>query len=121
GVFDFFVDSTDPNVQADWFVTGDGPYATTAGIGASLLLLFVLAGIVQGTLSGDVGGMLHRIGLELPISVAGMVGLVTATQILVRLTDALAEQILGNFQDDIAEFGTVVATLTHLSGGTSTA
>jgi hypothetical protein len=121
GVFEFFLDSTDPNVQADWFVTGDGPYATTAGIGASLLLLFVLAGIVQGTLSGDVGGMLRRIGLELPISVAGMVGLVTVTQILVRLTDALSEQILGNFQDDIAEFGTVVATLTHLSGGTSTA
>jgi type IV secretion system protein TrbL len=121
GIFEFFLDSTDPNVQADWFVSGDGPYATTAGIGASLLLLFVLAGIVQGTLSGEVGGMLRRIGLELPISVAGMVGLVTVTQILVRLTDALSEQILGNFQDDIAEFGTVVATLTHLSGGTSTA
>ncbi|MGH9185998.1 MAG: hypothetical protein ACRD0U_09320 [Acidimicrobiales bacterium] len=29
GVFNFFIDSTDPNVQADWFVTGDGPYATT--------------------------------------------------------------------------------------------
>jgi hypothetical protein len=121
GVFNFFLDSTDPNVQADWFVAGDGPYATTAGIGASLLLLFVLAGIVQGTLSGDVGGMLRRIGLELPVSVAGMVGLVTVTQILVRLTDALSGEVLGNFQDDITEFGAVVATLSHLSGGTSTA
>ena len=121
GVFNFFLDSTDPNVQADWFITGDGPYATTVGIGASLLLLFVLAGIVQGTLSGDVGGMLRRMGLELPISIIGMVGLVTVTQILVQLTDALSGEVLGNFQDDISEFGAVVATLSHLNGGTSTA
>ena len=121
GVFNFFLDSTDPNVQADWFITGDGPYATTVGIGASLLLLFVLAGIIQGTLSGDVGGMLRRMGLELPISIIGMVGLVTVTQILVQLTDALSGEVLGNFQDDISEFGAVVATLSHLNGGTSTA
>jgi type IV secretion system protein TrbL len=121
GVFNFFLDSTDPNVQADWFITGDGPYATTVGIGASLLLLFVLAGIIQGTLSGDVGGMLRRMGLELPISIIGMVGLVTVTQILVQLTDALSGEVLGNFQDDISDFGAVVATLSHLNGGTSTA
>lgn len=121
GVFNFFLDSTDPNVQADWFITGDGPYATTVGIGASLLLLFLLAGIVQGTLSGDVGGMLRRMGLELPISIIGMIGLVTVTQILIQLTDALSGEVLGNFQDDISEFGAVVATLSNLNGGTSTA
>lgn len=121
GVFNFFIDSTDPNVQADWFLTGDGPYATTVSIGASLLLLFVLAGIVQGTLSGDISGMLRRMGLELPISIIGMGGLVTITQILIQLTDALSGEVLGNFEDDIAEFGGVVATLTHLGGGTATA
>ena len=119
GVFNFFLDSTDPNVQADWFLTGDGPYATTVSIGASLLLLFVLAGIIQGTLNGDVGGMLRRIALELPVSIIGMIGLVTITQLLIRLTDALSGHVLGNFQDDISEFGAVVATLSHLSGGTS--
>lgn len=121
GVFNFFLDSTDPNVQADWFITGDGPYATTAGIGASLLLLFLLAGIVQGTLSGDTGGMIRRVALELPISIIGMVGLVTITQILIQLTDALSGEVMGNFQDDISEFGAVVATLSSLQGGTATA
>src|SRR3546814_2976520 len=119
GVFNFFVDSTDPNVQADWFVTGDGPYATTSSIGASLLLLFVLAGIVQGALTGDAGGMLRRIGLELPVSILGMVGLVTITQILIRVTDALSGQVLDNFQDDIASFSAVVATLSHQIGRAS--
>lgn len=121
GVFNFFLDSTDPNVQADWFLTGDGPYATTVSIGASLLLLFVLAGIIQGTLSGDVGGMLRRIALELPVSIIGMIGLVTITQLLIRLTDALSGQVLDSFQDDISEFGTVVASLDRLSGGQSSA
>ena len=121
GVFNFFLDSTDPNVQADWFITGTGPYATTVSIGATLLLLFVLAGIVQGTLNGDVGGMLRRMALDLPVSVLGMVGLVTITQALISLTDALSMHVMGNFQDDISQFGAVVASLQTLSGGTSTA
>ena len=121
GVFNFFLDSADPNVQADWFITGNGPYATTAGIGATLLLLFVLAGIVQGTLNGDVGGMVRRMALDLPVSVLGMVGLVTVTQALIRLTDALSMHVMGTFQDDISEFGAVVASLGALTGGTSTA
>src|SRR3546814_16627336 len=94
GVFNFFLDSSDPNVQADWFITGSGPYATTAGIGATLLALFVLAGIVQGTLNGDVGGMARRMALDLHVSVLGMVGLVTITQALIALTDALSMHVM---------------------------
>ncbi|RMH80573.1 MAG: hypothetical protein D6683_05050 [Actinomyces sp.] len=121
GVFNFFVDASDPNVQADWFITGDGPYATTLQIGAGLLVLFVLAGIVQGTLAGDAAGMLHRIGVELPISVLGMIGRVTITQILIRVTDALSGQVLATFQDDLADFGAVVSSLAVLSGGPASA
>lgn len=121
GVFNFFLDATSPNVQADWFISGNGPYATTVSIGASLLLLFVLAGIIQGTLSGDVGGMLRRLALELPLSIIGMIGLVTITQVLIRLTDALSGQVLSNFGDDIAKFGAVIASLTTLTGGHASA
>src|SRR3546814_693735 len=80
-----------------------------------------ISGIVQGALTGDAGGMLRRIGLELPVSILGMVGLVTITQILIRVTDALSGQVLDNFQDDIASFSAVVATLSHLSGGPASA
>jgi len=59
--------------------------------------------------------------LELPVSVLGMVGLVTIIQVLIRLTDALSGEIIGNFQDDISDFTAVILTLSHLSGGTSTA
>jgi len=121
GVFNFFLDSTDPNVQADWFVTGDGPYATTAAIGATLLVGFVLAGVAQGVIAGDVGGMLRRMALDLPVAVLGMVGLVTITQTLIQLTDALSAGLLQNFADDIGQFTAVVTSLSVLSGGTATA
>ncbi|QYG95794.1 hypothetical protein HC251_24915 (plasmid) [Iamia sp. SCSIO 61187] len=94
GVFNFFIDATDPNVQADWFITGDGPYATTVSIGGALLLLFLFAAIVQGILSADVSGMLRAIALDLPVSILGMVGLVTLTQALIALTDALSGHLL---------------------------
>ena len=121
GVFNFFLDAADPDVQADWFVAGSGPYATTVGIGATLLVLFVLAGIVQGTLSGDVGGMLRRMAVDLPFSVIGMVGLVAVTQALIRLTDVLSTEVLDNFQEDVAEFTAAVTSLSLLGGGTATA
>jgi len=121
GVFGFFVNATDPNVQADWFIGGQGPYATTAAIAATLLVFFVFAGIIQGTLSGDVGGMLRRMAVDLPVSVLGMVGLVTITQALIQLTDVLSAQVLGSFEQQISDFTTVVASLNTLSGGQATA
>ena len=81
----------------------------------------VRAGITRGALAGDVGGMLRSMVLDLPLAVIGMVGLVTITQTLIRLTDALSGGVLDNFTDDIGEFTTVITSLSVLSGGTATA
>lgn len=121
GVFHFFLDATDPNVQADWFVGPGGPYATTAAIGATLLVGFVLAGITQGVLTGDIGGMFRHIGLNLPLSVIGMVGLVTVVQALVQLTDALSTTVLERFGADVSTFTAAVGSVSALSDGTATA
>ena len=121
GVFNFFLDATDPNVEADWFQRGNGPYGTTLGIAAVLLVGFVLIGITQGVLAGDVGGMLRRVGFELPMAVLGMVGLVTVTQALVTLTDELSDGLLSRFGEDVRSFTAAVGSLSSLSGGTATA
>ena len=121
GVFNFFLDATDPNVQADWFIRGTGPYATTVGIGAVLLVGFVLIGITQGVLAGDVAGMLRRVTFELPMAVVGMVGLVTVTQALVTLTDQLSKGLLDHFGEDVQAFTSAVGSLASLTGGTATA
>jgi hypothetical protein len=121
GVFHFFVDSADPNVQADWFITGHGPYATTATIGATLLVGFVLAGIAQGVLAGDVGGMVRQMTLHLPLAVLGMVGLVSVTQLLIGVVDALSGGVLDAFAADVSSFTRAVGSIAALSGSTATA
>jgi hypothetical protein len=59
--------------------------------------------------------------LDLPLAVLGMVGLVSITQALIRLTDELSTGLLSNFRDDIEQFTTVVTSVSVLSGGTATA
>lgn len=119
GVLNFFFDATDPNVEADWFTGPGGPYAMTATIGATLLVGFVLIGITEGVLAGDLGGMARRMALNLPMSVLGMVGLVTVTQALVRLVDELSGGLLSHFQADVERMADVVASLSAVSGGTA--
>lgn len=121
GVFNFFIDSADPNVQADWFVASDGPYGTMAGVGAVLMVLFLFAGITQGVLSGDVGGMLRRVALDVPLSVLGMVGLVAGTEVLILLTDELSTAVMRHFQEDISDFTAIVTSLSRLGGSVATA
>ncbi|MDP1804069.1 MAG: hypothetical protein Q8K72_02780, partial [Acidimicrobiales bacterium] len=121
GVFNFFLDAADPNVQADWFAGPGGPFTATLSIGLALLVLCCFAGIVQGVLNGDPGGMLRRLGLELPMAVLGMTAIITVTQLLIRLTDLLSMGLIDRFQADITQFGTVVASLQQLSGGPASA
>ncbi|MBW3642827.1 MAG: hypothetical protein KY447_07935 [Actinobacteria bacterium] len=120
-VFNFFLDATEPNVQADWFLRGGGPYATTVGIAGVLLVGFVLIGITQGVLGGDVAGMLRRVGFELPVAVLAMVGLVGITQALVTLTDQLSAGLLDRFAADVERFTATVGSLSALGGGTASA
>src|SRR3546814_12326952 len=67
--------------------------------------------VCSSDLNGDVGGMLRQIGLQLPVSVIGMVGIVTFVQALVRLTDALSSGVLDRFGHSVAEFSTVISSL----------
>lgn len=115
-VFSFFFDAADPNVQADWFAGPGGPYATTAGIGATLLVGFVLVGLAQGALSGDIGVMVRQLVMQLPLAVIGITGLVTVVQALVRLTDALSSAVLARFADDARAFTNTFASAVALSG-----
>jgi hypothetical protein len=90
-------------------------------VAAALLLLFVLAGLIQGVLAGDVAGMGRRMVLDLPMAIGGMVSTGAITQLLIDLTDALSEGILSGFGTDIRSFMDGVATVGSLSGGVATA
>ena len=118
--FGFIDASTSPNVTATWFLgtAGDpGPYRMMLTLAAGLLLVFVFAGIVQGVVSGDTSGMLRRVGIDLPVAVGGMVGIVALTQTLVALTDSVSATIVGSFGTDVRAFLESVAGVSALSGG----
>jgi hypothetical protein len=123
-IFGFISASTSPNVASSWFVgdsTHAGPYRVMVGVAATLLLVFVFAGIIQGVVAGDTGGMLRRIAVDLPFAIAGMVGLVVFTQTLIDLTDQLSAGILSSFGDDVRHFMDNVAHVGQLTGGVATA
>lgn len=123
-VFGFIDTSTSPTVTAAWFrgdSTATGPYRVMLGIAAALLLVFVFAGLVQGTLAGDSAGMVRRMVLDLPIAVAGMVSTVTVTQLLIDLSDGLSDAILAGLGTDIRSFMDGIATVGNLTGGVATA
>jgi type IV secretion system protein TrbL len=123
-IFGFISASTSPNVTSTWFVgdtSHDGPYRVMVGVAALLLLVFVFAGIIQGVLAGDTGGMLRRIGVDLPFAIGGMLGLVVFTQTLIDLTDQLSAGILASFGDDVRHFMDNVAQVGQLTGGVATA
>jgi type IV secretion system protein TrbL len=123
-VFGFIDTSTSPTVTAAWFVgdgSRDGPYRVMLTVAATLLLLFVFAGLIQGVLAGDVAGMGRRMVLDLPLAVGGMVSTVAITQLLIDLTDALSDGILSGFGTDIRSFMDGVATVGTLTGGVATA
>ena len=117
GVFNFFLHAADPDVSAPWFSGGGGPYTTMVGVAGLLMAGFLLVGITQGVLAGDVGGMVRRIGVEAPMATLGMVGLVGLTQVLVRITDGLSQGLLGHFGTDVHSFTATVGTLAGLGGG----
>jgi len=123
-VFGFIDTSTSPDVTAPWFLgdgTRGGPYGVMLGIAVPLLLLFVFAGLIQGVVTGDTAGMARRMLLDLPTAVGGMVATVAITQVLIDLTDAISESILGGFGTDIQSFMARIATVGQLTGGVATA
>lgn len=108
-VFEFFSTATSPNLEADWFRAG--PYATTTTIAAVLMVAFVFAGVIQGVLAGDTGGLIRLVTVEVPLSVLAMVGLVGGVQLLIAVTDALADGLMARFGQDMTQFRDLVTAI----------
>lgn len=104
GVVNFLLTSARPDVESAWFSGPNSPYATVRNIAAVLLLGFVLLGIIQGLMAGDVGGMIRRIAADLPAAVLGMVATTVVVGKLLELTDALSAAVLTNSDGQAVHF-----------------
>ena len=92
GVFGQLIDrimtSTTPDLNAGWY--RDGPYAKMLAVATFMTAIMVVLGICQAVASGDPGGVVRRVVVQLPGAVLGIAVLVMVTTFGIALTDALS-------------------------------
>jgi len=110
-VLGFFWDAAEPDLTGAWFYGTDAPYWHMVALSMPLLLAFFLAGVIQGVLKGDVGGMVRMALLRLPGSVLGMGVTVVLADALLEATDDMSASLLAGFRDDVEQVAVVLARL----------
>ncbi|MEZ5378258.1 MAG: hypothetical protein R2733_17270 [Acidimicrobiales bacterium] len=118
GVVDFLLNSSSPNLTSAWFSGAGSPFATVRNIAGLMLLAFLFLGLIQGLMAGDVGGMVRRVAMDLPMAIIGMAATTIVVDRLLALTDALSATVLQSTDAQavnyLAGFG---VTVSGLSGG----
>jgi hypothetical protein len=104
GVLNFLKTSARPDVTDAWFSGANSPYAAVRNVSAVLLIAFLLAGIIQGLMAGDVGGMFRRVAMDAPLAVLGMIGTTVIVDLLLDLTDAMSTSVLGGGEGEAVRF-----------------
>lgn len=117
GALNFLKTSARPDLTAPWFTDAGSPFAAVRNLGAVLLVVFLLAGIIHGLIVGDVAGMLRRIAFDAPLAVLGMVGVTVVVDLLLDLTDAMSTAVLGGSDGDALKFLTTFGVQAHSATG----
>ena len=121
GVLNFLKTAARPDVTDAWFSGSGSPYAAVRNVSAVLLLAFLLAGIIQGLMAGDIGGMIRRVSVDAPVAVLGMIATTVVVKLLLDLTDALSTAVLGGADGTAIKFLEGFGVGSHLlTGGFST-
>lgn len=121
GVLNFLKTSARPDVTDAWFSGAGSPYASVRNVSAVLLIGFLLAGIIQGLMAGDLAGMFRRVGVDAPVAVLGMIATTVVVDLLLDLTDAMSTAVLGGADGQALKFLEGFGTGAHLlTGGFST-
>ena len=110
-VLGFFWDAAEPDLTGAWFYGTGAPYWHMVVLSLPLLLAFFLAGIIQGVLKGDVGGMVRMALLRLPGSILAMGITVVIADALLEATDDMSASLLAGFRDDVEQVSVVLTRL----------
>jgi hypothetical protein len=104
----FFERSSTPDVLSGWFAGkraaesgvpkitagAETPFQVVAYLALGLMLLFLLAGIIQGVVMGEGPAMAARVARDVAVAMLGLVVTLAVTQALLGLTDELSTSIL---------------------------
>jgi hypothetical protein len=120
GLFQFLNSSSTVSLTQGWWAGPRAQHiaASVAQIASVLMIAFLLAVVVQGTLAGDPASMIRAALKEVPMAVFGIVALGTLTGLLLALTDAASSLVLGDAPESLQRFfAGFGASSNVLSGG----
>lgn len=106
GLFQFLNTSSTVSLTQGWWAGPRAQHivAAVGQIAGVLMIAFLLAVVIQGTLAGEPGVMLRATIKEVPLAVFGTVALVSVTGLLLALTDAASSMVLGDAPDSLGRF-----------------
>ncbi len=93
--------TTTPNLTAPWALE---KYKRMASLAVLLLAVFLLAAIVRGVRTNDVGAIARAVGVSVPGAVFATVTAVAFVQMLLIITDGMSAYIASNMDRDLARF-----------------
>ena len=106
GVLGFMDASSGIDLEAGWWA-GERAQAvrgTVVAVAIGLALVFVFLAVLQGVLSGDVGGMIRLVVKEVPVAAIGTVLVGTVAMLLLKLTDMASSSVLAGAPGDLEAF-----------------
>lgn len=80
------------------------------GLSAVLMVGFVFLGVIHGLVKGDPGSIARVALVRVPMSIAGTVGLVAVTDLLLKVTDGASAFVISDAPGDLAAFTQTITT-----------
>lgn len=120
-ILGFFWDAAEPNLSEVLGSAGSEgtPYGLMVLLAAPLLVVFLLAGVIQGALKGDAAGMLRMGFLRLPGAVLAMTVTIAIADVLIRATDEASRVLMAPFAEDMNQIAQALGAVSTvgLAGG----
>jgi hypothetical protein len=85
-------------------------------LSAVLMVGFVFLGVIHGLVKGDPGSIARVALVRVPMSIAGTVGLVAVTDLLLKVTDGASAFVISDAPADLAAFTETITTAAAATG-----
>ena len=85
-------------------------------LSAVLMVGFVFLGVIHGLVKGDPGSIARVALVRVPMSIAGTVGLVAVTDLLLKVTDGASAFVISDAPGDLAAFTQTITTAAAATG-----
>lgn len=91
-------------------------YSKVLALSAVLMVGFVFLGVIQGIVKNDPGSIARVALVRVPTSIAGTVGLVAVTDLVLKITDGASSFVIADAAADLSSFTQTMTTAAAATG-----